>query len=315
VKNNRVRTKASPVKQQPVVQVDELEFDLKTKASKSSTKSSSLVEAALLASQNEVAAEAAAASGKKSSKSKTSSNDENVIQKEVEAVALDVIETATTTKKPKKSTTSEALTTGSSPQRYNNDLTMSRNAEKEQYFGKDVFESGTRSSENRIVLLNDSVYKYVKPSLQTSIVYHRWDVHRIFLVFFFFILAGEFFSAPAITLADQCTLQYLGPQRADLYGRQRMFGSLGWAVAMFSVGILLDHSKAFTNHPCGKAGPDERNYSACFAIYSCLMGCALIAATQFKFDYGDAEQIPLKAMAHSLKKQVHILFIYLHPQF
>ncbi len=118
-------------------------------------------------------------------------------------------------------------------------------------------------------------------------------------------LKGEFFSAPAITLADQCTLQYLGPQRADLYGRQRMFGSLGWAVAMFSVGILLDHSKAFTNHPCGKAGPDERNYSVCFAIYSCLMGCALIAATQFKFDYGDAEQIPLKAMAHSLKKQVN----------
>ena len=84
-----------------------------------------------------------------------------------------------------------------------------------------------------------------------------------------------------------------------------MFGSLGWALAMFSVGILLDHSKAFTNHPCGKAGPDERNYSVCFAIYSCLMGCALIIATQFKFDYGDGEQIPLKAMAKSIKKQVN----------
>jgi hypothetical protein len=84
-----------------------------------------------------------------------------------------------------------------------------------------------------------------------------------------------------------------------------MFGSLGWAVAMFSVGILLDQAKAFTDHPCGKAGPDERNYSVCFAIYSVLMGCALVVATQFQFNYGEGEQIPLKAMAQSLKSQVN----------
>jgi hypothetical protein len=145
----------------------------------------------------------------------------------------------------------------------------------------------------------------VKPTLETSIVYHKDDVHKIFLVFLLFILAGEFFSAPAITMADSCTLQYLGPTRADLYGRQRMFGSIGWALAMFIVGIILDHSKAFTNHPCGKAGPDERNYSVCFAIYSVLMGCALVVATQFKFNYGDDEQIPLKSMKDQLKTHIN----------
>jgi len=129
-------------------------------------------------------------------------------------------------------------------------------------------------------------------------------VQRIFLVFLFFILAGEFFSAPAITLADQCTLSILGPGRADLYGRQRMFGSLGWAISMFSVGMILDNARVFTNHPCGMAGPDERNYNVCFAIFAVMMGFAFVVATQFQFEYGDEEGIPLKSMANGLKKKI-----------
>lgn len=178
-----------------------------------------------------------------------------------------------------------------------------KSPEKTHYFDPDPLDSSKNRA--KIVYLNDSTLRLVKPSLQTSIVYHKNDVHKVFIVFLIFILAGEFFSAPAITLADTCTLQYLGQSRADLYGRQRMFGSLGWALAMFSVGILLDHSKAFTDHPCGKAGPDERNYSVCFAFFSVLMGCALIIATQFKFNYGDGEQIPLKSMVQSVKSKVN----------
>lgn len=174
--------------------------------------------------------------------------------------------------------------------------------EKIHYFDPEPLDSSKTRS--KIIYMNDSTLRLVKPSLQTSIVYHKSDVHKVFLVFLIFILAGEFFSAPAITLVDTCTLQYLGPSRSDLYGRQRMFGSLGWALAMFSVGLLLDNSKVFTDHPCGKAGPDERNYTVCFAIYSVLMGCALIIATQFRFNYGE-EEIPLKAMAHSIKKKVN----------
>ena len=223
--------------------------------------------------------------------------DEN--QKEQED---ETIKTTTTRKIPKKivvatsTTISTTSTTQPPPQ---------KQVEKTQYFDSSPLDS--EKTRNKIIFLNDSALKLVKPSLQTSIVYHRDDVHRIFIIFLIFILAGEFFSAPAITLADSCTLQYLGPARADLYGRQRMFGSLGWALAMFSVGILLDHSTAFTNHPCGKAGPDERNYSVCFAIYSVLMGCALIVATQFRFSYGDDEEIPLKSMKQTLKSGVNKL--------
>lgn len=63
-----------------------------------------------------------------------------------------------------------------------------------------------------------------------------------------------------------------------------MFGSLGWGLAMFFVGIALDHSTAFPDHPCG-AGPREKNYTTCFAIFSVLMSAASLTATQINFKY------------------------------
>lgn len=97
------------------------------------------------------------------------------------------------------------------------------------------------------------------------------------------MIIGEFFSAPAITLADSAVITLLG-EDADRYGHQRMFGSLGWGLAMFFVGIALDHSTSFPEHPCG---PDakEKNYTICFATFSVLMGAALITATQITFKY------------------------------
>lgn len=135
----------------------------------------------------------------------------------------------------------------------NFDLLNSRPSQKQNYFDSSPLDSSR--VKGKIVYLNNTALKLIKPSLKTSIVYQKSDVDRIFLVFLFFILAGEFFSAPAITMADTCTLQYLGPAQADLYGRQRMFGSLGWGLAMFSIGILLDNAHKFTDHPCGMAGP------------------------------------------------------------
>lgn len=99
------------------------------------------------------------------------------------------------------------------------------------------------------------------------------------------VVIGEFFSAPAITLADSAVITLLG-EDADRYGHQRMFGSLGWGLAMFFVGIALDHSTSFPDHPCGPT-PMEKNYTICFATFSVLMGAALITATQINFKYED----------------------------
>ncbi|XP_016909766.2 major facilitator superfamily domain-containing protein 6 isoform X1 [Apis cerana] len=129
---------------------------------------------------------------------------------------------------------------------------------------------------------------WVKP-LFSSIVYRLPDIQKTFFLLLLLVIVGEFFSAPAITLADSAVITLLG-EDADRYGHQRMFGSLGWGLAMFFVGIALDHSTAFSEHPCG---PDarEKNYTICFAIFSVLMGAALITATQinFKYDFPIAE--------------------------
>lgn len=49
----------------------------------------------------------------------------------------------------------------------------------------------------------------VKPPWSTR-VYRRSAVEEVFLLLLLVIVIGEFFSAPAITLADTCTLNYLG---------------------------------------------------------------------------------------------------------
>lgn len=125
--------------------------------------------------------------------------------------------------------------------------------------------------------------QFVTPMFST-IVYKLDDIKEVFFLLLLLIALGEFFSAPAITIADNTTLSCLGVN-TDLYGRQRMFGSIGWAITLFLVGMALDNSTKIADHPCGPH-QRERSYTVCFTIFSLLMGCAFITATQFKFNYG-----------------------------
>ncbi|XP_045498894.1 major facilitator superfamily domain-containing protein 6-A [Colias croceus] len=129
----------------------------------------------------------------------------------------------------------------------------------------------------------DTNSKWVTP-LHSFIVYTTPNIQKTFFLLLLLVVIGEFFSAPAITLADSAVITLLG-EDADRYGHQRMFGSLGWGLAMFFVGIALDHSTAFSSHPCGGPQRYEKNYTICFATFSVLMGAALITATQIKFKY------------------------------
>lgn len=117
-----------------------------------------------------------------------------------------------------------------------------------------------------------------------SFLFCTQDVDKSFFLMLLLIIIGEFFSAPAITLVDSAVIALLGDD-ADRYGHQRMFGSLGWGLSMFLLGIALDRSTAFTNHPCGRPGEREKNYKICFFAFSVLMGGALISATQITFRY------------------------------
>lgn len=132
----------------------------------------------------------------------------------------------------------------------------------------------------------DKHASYVSPAFST--VVYKWDdVREVFFLLLLLILLGEFFSCPAVTLADTATLNYLG-ERTDLYGRQRMFGSVGWAITMFFVGIALDRSTDFAGHPCG-AHERERNYNVCFTYFAILMLAATGVAYKFDFDYENVQ--------------------------
>ncbi|XP_063952816.1 major facilitator superfamily domain-containing protein 6-like [Lytechinus pictus] len=122
----------------------------------------------------------------------------------------------------------------------------------------------------------------------TSGVTFNEDVRGVFLLLLIIIVVGEFFSSPTITLADSATLGYLGSDRLEYYGQQRMFGSLGWGIFMLIEGILLDHTATHT-HGCGDALAEvievKRNYYICFGTYAVLITCSFFVATQFKFKY------------------------------
>ncbi|CAH2306560.1 major facilitator superfamily domain-containing 6 isoform X1 [Pelobates cultripes] len=118
-----------------------------------------------------------------------------------------------------------------------------------------------------------------------ALLYDEADVETIFLLILLVVIIGEFFSAPAVTIVDTVTLQYLGKHR-DRYGLQRMWGSLGWGLAMLSVGIGIDHTKIFMKiSGSGCLAPEYKDYRIAFIVFGVLMSIALIVSTQFRFRY------------------------------
>ncbi|XP_013888254.1 major facilitator superfamily domain-containing protein 6-A isoform X2 [Austrofundulus limnaeus] len=145
---------------------------------------------------------------------------------------------------------------------------------------------------NTTELTPNSTVSTTTPPASTSkeyhIIYNQDQVESIFLLILLVIIVGEFFSAPAVTIVDTVTLQYLGKSR-DRYGLQRMWGSLGWGLAMLLVGIWIDHTHiTVLIDGIGCVLPDYRlhNYQLAFIVFGVLMAVAFIVATQFYFEKG-----------------------------
>lgn len=139
--------------------------------------------------------------------------------------------------------------------------------------------------------------------LYSTVVYRQTKINQIFILAMILICVGAFFSSPAICLADSAVMTYLEENGPHLYGRQRMFGSVGWGLAMFFVGIALDQSQSFPDHPCLRPGRRERNYMVSFAVFTVFMSCAAIAASQFRFAYdGAVESMYFKVVKDKVAK-------------
>ncbi|XP_029112793.1 major facilitator superfamily domain-containing protein 6-like isoform X3 [Scleropages formosus] len=146
------------------------------------------------------------------------------------------------------------------------------------------FSSSNHSTTTASAIIKTTTKATSTKPKEYNIIYNKDQVETIFLLILLVIIIGEFFSAPAVTIVDTVTLQYLGRHR-DRYGLQRMWGSLGWGLAMLSVGIWIDHTHiALFIQGTGCVQPTYKNYQIAFIVFGVLMGVALLVATQFYFD-------------------------------
>ncbi|KAJ8004629.1 hypothetical protein DPEC_G00138300 [Dallia pectoralis] len=136
-----------------------------------------------------------------------------------------------------------------------------------------------------------------------SVTSNRDQVQTIFLLILLVIIVGEFFSAPAVTIVDTRTLQYLGTHR-DRYGLQRMWGSLGWGLAMLCVGIWIDHTHILVVvMGTGCVLPVYKNYQIAFIVFGVLMAVALVVSTQFYFESDPSDPGPVAAHSEQDKRR------------
>lgn len=118
----------------------------------------------------------------------------------------------------------------------------------------------------------------IKPHRKSNVVFSDESIRQVFWVLLFLTIVGEFFASPAPTLADTATLNSLGDNK-DKYGRQRMFGSLGWGSAMFIVGFTIDALPMY--RVCDVT--ISKDYTYAFYFFIGYMIFALIVATRFNF--------------------------------
>uniref|UniRef100_H3B7W0 Major facilitator superfamily domain containing 6 n=1 Tax=Latimeria chalumnae TaxID=7897 RepID=H3B7W0_LATCH len=170
-------------------------------------------------------------------------------------------------------------------------ISLQRSARKVDDNTTELLNSNTTLLPTAIEITAEETTTVITTTTVPSIlVYDETDVESIFLIILLVVIVGEFFNAPAVTIVDTVTLQYLGKHR-DRYGLQRMWGSLGWGLAMLAVGIGIDHTRiqvVFEGFGC--SDPELKNYRIAFIVYGVLMTLALIVATQFRFSYNHLKQ-------------------------
>ncbi|KAJ8971960.1 hypothetical protein NQ317_006002 [Molorchus minor] len=117
----------------------------------------------------------------------------------------------------------------------------------------------------------------------SSIVYETQDIQRAFFLLLLLVIIGEFFSAPAITLADSRSTHTTRRRCRHLRTSENVrFPRLG-------SGDVLRWNSAGSFHcfpqPSLWTGQKKKNYTICFATFSVLMGAAFITATAINFKY------------------------------
>ena len=126
-------------------------------------------------------------------------------------------------------------------------------------------------------------------------------------IFLYLLLATIFttiLSCPSLTLADAATVNLL-KQNDDThkYGKQRMWGSVGYGSMAFIVGSAVSRTHLC---PPGNARRKDVNYYPCFAMYVVYNIIALVIGSRFEFNNnGKTDTEETNEGATSLKDDSH----------
>lgn len=126
-------------------------------------------------------------------------------------------------------------------------------------------------------------------------------------IFLYLLLATIFttiLSCPSLTLADTATVNLL-KQNDDThkYGKQRMWGSVGYGSMAFIVGSAVSRTHLC---PPGSARRKDVNYYPCFAMYVVYNIIALVIGSRFEFNNnGKTDTEETNEGATSLKDDSH----------
>lgn len=144
---------------------------------------------------------------------------------------------------------------------------------------------------DKVCNYNEEMYGVLVSPPHSTRVYREPAVQQAFMLLLLLIVLGEFFSSPTLPLADGCILNLVSDQPRE-FGRIRLFGSMGWGLAMFVIGIGLDYSDTFRNHPCPTKNTTEKNYILCFVTCTVLAAAAMLVATQLRFGQAHEQHRP-----------------------
>jgi hypothetical protein len=136
----------------------------------------------------------------------------------------------------------------------------------------------------RTIMTKNKKIKSPKPKTDFRIR----DNKKIFIILLVLIIFGEMVAAPAPMLTDSGTLTLLSGREHE-YGKQRLFGSLGWGT-----GALLAGAVVTAFHYCPYS--DNINYVPIFYVFAVAMFLDLCVTSFFKFD---SEKISKDAVSES----------------
>lgn len=112
-----------------------------------------------------------------------------------------------------------------------------------------------------------------KPNMKND--FRVKDNQTIFITLLVIVFLGEFIAAPAPMLTDSGTLSILSGREHE-YGRQRLFGSIGWGIGSLLSGAVVT---AFNSCPF----EDSINYVPCFYVFAASMILDFFVGLFFRF--------------------------------